>query len=352
MKLKIFIIIILGLVVTTAIFWFEKKSSEPSFAPLEVGAPVVDMDMIREAKKIMVKTHMTAPEYFALVREDSGHWFVPGYHGILASYAQMQQLVERLLKSEVIRFIEDPTPEELERYNIGETGVSFHDKEGHVIQKIEFGGQVAVEEGSSAEYLARINDDSRIAVITVRPFLNGDIDKWGSTKLFNFIDEDVAELLWRPQPSGKEYLFKRTSSEEPLTLVGQGAFIDPKALTVLVQNLTRIRFEALTPKGDSRAQASLESAHSYQLKTFDGREANIALGRIPEDLKIPIVQEIPIGLDTVENLPVGDVESYINVEMESTEWNHILERFYFSLPVYLYVTLAPEEEKLVLGKVQ
>ena len=364
MKLKTLIVSVLVLAALSVAAYIARRPTPPPSADSRINQPLVERAAIEKAAKLRLSDTGKSVE---LVRQTDGTWRVTSYFNLPADFGKLSGFVVSLTEAKIQRLVTS-SAERIGRLEFKDTKVELLDASDKVVFTVTLGKNAEVGGGR----YVRFGDESKAYLANLTAWLDVEAKNWANSELINVKADDIARVEI-PFAEGGPVTLTRAKKEDPWTSeqTPAGQRVKPDKVSTVLGSVGAIRFSDTTPLDDANAAAAKANQRTIKLTTFDQKTISVAMGRKPEEKKLPPpaadAKTGPAALGSVadlakkddakkednkplapefETIPAGPVFAYIASSEASAPVNAAMQKRAYQISDYVFTGLPQKADEL------
>lgn len=317
MKLKTLAIsffIIVGIL--TIIYFFSQRLS-PSSTTEEriIRKNLLQSEALINASKIKLYRAEDSSS-LTIEKNMNGLWVVMDSNGFPIDFKKLQNLIQPLLETNIVRTTSDP--KHIEKMGIGAYEITIIGKENNILWSMESG-----DRNESGELFVRIKEEPEVLLVDLPSFsFETDENSWRRKIFFNFDQSAVAQLAITFPDTAEPFVVSRNSPEA----IFSSKSLDPdqkikqKAILDLIEQILNTHYAEIVPINSAATPLADNPSRLFTFTLFNGTHHTLEITPYMEksDNNVNVV-------DLSETLHL-DEELNNSESLEQVEENDLLEK--------------------------
>jgi hypothetical protein len=371
MKLRTLLIAVAVLAALSLAVFFASHPSAAVSNDARLGQALLDQAVIEQATQLRFSD---AGKTISLVKQSDGSWRVPAYYDFPADVAKIARSVSELSEAKLTRLV-TTNPERIARLEFKDSQISLLGAGDKPLWAVTLG-----KTNESGGRFVRFGAEPKAYLASLNSNLDLEPKNWARTDLLGLKSEDIAQLEI-PFDQAAPVVVTREKKDTPFTSANlpTGQKLKADRITSTLNSLTALAFTETSDPSDANAVAAKANQRVFKLKTFDGKNYTVALGRKPEEKKIkaPVADEkgglaalgkstdlLPPGGDAkpgepksatdaltkiqpeFETIPAGPVYVSATSSDEKASVNALMQKRAFQISDYVLTSLPQKPDEL------
>ena len=217
------------------------------------------------------------------VRQSDGIWGVASYFDLPADFTKLSAFMGSLAEAKLQRLV-TTRPERLARLEFKGTKIALVDAADQEFQSVTLGKNA---ESNNGRYV-RFGAEPKAYLTNFNAAPDLEPRNWADSRLLDLKPEDIATLDIS-FPDGKNVSVSHPKKEEPWMAdqTPAGHRINAGKVASLLGLTGNVRFSNTLAPDDATVAAAKAHQRVVKLTTFGGQTYTVALGRTPEEKKLP-----------------------------------------------------------------
>ncbi|NBD37654.1 MAG: DUF4340 domain-containing protein [Verrucomicrobia bacterium] len=278
MNLKKLVVVIAVLAVLAGLTLFLERTPEAGPLDERAGEEIIADQQLRDLSRLVIRED--GEPAVTLARGDHGHWFLAGEFRRPVDFSRLSRLADTLAEAEIRRFVTE-RPERLQRLNLGQKGlVLYTPASDEPVLEILLGDTG----GQGGTYFQFAGDD-RAYLLSERLWLDTGANNWADKSPFDRDISAIASLELAFAPAEEPTLVvTREDAEADFAQQTENddREVAQERVTRFLRSLLNLRSTRIAPLDGEEAVAARDHRRPVRLRTFDGNELHLSIGRKPE----------------------------------------------------------------------
>ena len=278
MNLKKLAVVIVILAVLAGLTLFLERNPEAGPLDERTGERIVADQQLRDLSRLVIRED--GEPAVTLGRGDHGHWFLAGEFRKPVDFSRLSRLADTLAEAEIRRFVTE-RPERLDRLDLGRNGIAFYTPASDEPVLDILLGDTADQGGTYFQFAG----DDRAYLLSERLWLDTTASNWADKTPFDLDPAEIAtmELAFAPaeEPS---LVLEREDAEADFQQQAENddREVAQERVTRFLRSLLNLRSTRIAPLDGEEAAAARDHRRPIRLRTFDGNDLQLSIGRKPE----------------------------------------------------------------------
>lgn len=294
MNLKKLAVVIVVLAVLAGLTLFLERNPEAGPLDERTGERIVADQQLRDLSRLVIRED--GEPAVTLARGDHDHWFLEGDIRQPVDFSRLSRLADTLAEAEIRRFVTE-RPERLDRLDLGRKGIALYTSASDEPVLDILLGDTADQGGTYFQFAG----GQPAYLLNERLWLDTASENWADKTPFDLDPAEIAamELAFVPaeEPS---LVLERESAEADFQQQAENddREVAGERVTRFLRSLLNLRSTRIVPLDGEEAVAARDHRRPIRLRTFDGMDLHLSIGRKPE---VPAPEEaLPAGGDGEE----------------------------------------------------